>query len=280
MRECIYCGRQLEAGEKCTCAMSEARRRAKDGDTVKEENPKSKKYTKKQEKNRRKEARKENARETRKNTWKPNGAKSDVKGLFRDFKNLFISFIKAPVDTVMNPGEMSKTMIFMFVIIEGIIAGMSLFAVTTGAVRGPIGTLGAMMGFGGMNGYELVRGWILSALSGAVCSVIIFFVYSGVFFLVTKFIFKQFTPYWEFVKRFAFAAIPMTIIGTVGVILGLFSYQTFLILLISGIVGVILITYEILRSVWYSKSPTKIIYTMMLCIFIIVTILTGLLRFA
>lgn len=280
MRECIYCGRQLNAGEKCTCAMSEARRRAKGEEPRVEENPKEKKRAEKEAKKREAKARREEAKRARQNTRRTYTANGDMKGMFGDFKNLFISFIKSPVDTVMNPGEMSKAVIFLFIVLEGIIGGMCVFAVTTGAVRGPIGTLGAMMGFGGMNGYELVRGWVLSAISGAISGLVIFFVYSGVFYLVNKFIFKHFTPYWEFVKRFVFAPIPLTVIGTVGVLLGLFSYNTFLILLISGLCGVVLITYEILKSVWYSKSPTKVIYTMMLCIFVIVTVLMGLLRFA
>ncbi len=277
MRECIYCGRQLETDEKCTCAMSEARRRAKGGEQKVNENRRDKERAEKEAKKQRVKEQRNQKREARRNAWKPKGGFADA---FMELKRLTVSFIKSPVETVMNPGEMSKAVIFLFIILEGIIGGMCVFAITTGAVRGPIGTLGAMMGFGGMNGYELVRGWIMSAISGALSGMLIFFVYSGVFYLVNKFVFKQFTPYWEFVKRFVFAPIPLTIIGTVGVLLGLFSYNTFLILLISGLSGVVLITYEILKSVWYSKSTTKVIYTMMLCIFVIVTVLMGLLRFA
>ncbi len=277
MRECIYCGRQLNAGEKCSCAMSEARRRQKSEEPRVEENPKEKKRAEKEARKQEAKERRRRDREARRNAWKPNGG---IKDAFIELKRLTVAFIKSPVDTVMNPGEMSKAVIFLFIILEGIIGGMCVFAITTGAVRGPIGTLGAMMGFGGMDGFNLVRGWVMSAISGAISGAVIFFVYSGVFYLVNRFIFKQFTPYWEFVKRFVFAPIPLTVIGTVGVLLGLFSYSTFLILLISGLTGVILITYEILKSVWYSKSPTKTIYTMMLCIFVIITVLVSLLRFA
>ncbi len=277
MRECIYCGRQLEAGEKCSCAMSEARRRQKSDEPKNNENPKDKKRSEKEKKKQEARTRKNAYREARRNTYRP---KSNIGEAFDDLKRLAVAFIKSPVDTVMNPGEMSKAVIFLFIILEGIIGGMCVFAISTGAVRGPISTLGAMMGFGGVKGYDLIRGWIMSAISGAILGTVIFFVYSGVFYLVNKFIFKQFTPYWEFVKRFVFAPIPLTVIGTIGVLLGLFSYFTFLILLISGLSGVILITYEILKSVWYSKSPTKTIYTMMLCIFVIITVLVNLLRFA
>lgn len=269
MRECIYCGRKLEKGEQCTCAMSEARRRMR-------EEPQKTEPDKKTQKNEARE-RKRREKQARRNAYHASNT-HDIRGVFREVWRLFVSFIKSPIDTVMNPGQMSKAVIFTFVIIEGIIGGMCVFALATGAIRGPIGTLGAMLGFG--KGYELIRGWLLSALSGAICGTIIFFVYSGVFYLVNKFIFKLFTPYWEFVKRFVFAAIPLTVIGTVGVVLGMFSYTTFSVLVISALTGVVLITYEILKSVWYQKSQTKIIYTMMLCVFVILTILLNLMKFA
>ena len=43
MRECIYCGKQLEKGEQCNCALSVARRNAKNTQT-----PKSKSDIKKE----------------------------------------------------------------------------------------------------------------------------------------------------------------------------------------------------------------------------------------
>lgn len=282
MRECIYCGRQLEAGENCSCAMSEARRRAKNAEQPQESTKEQKREEMKRKKQADKQEKKEHKARMRqaRRTQRSFGKNADIGGAFHDFKRLLIAFIKSPVDTVMNPGEMSKMVVLLFVIIEGLFGGMCVYAITTGAARGPVGTLGAMMGLGGMDGYTLIKGWVLSAISGAICGIIVFFIYSGVFYIVNKFIFKQFTPYWEFVKRFAFVALPVTIIGTLGVILGFFSYRTFVILLICGLIGAILTTYEILRSVWYEKSATKIIYTMMICIFVIVTILINLIRFA
>ncbi len=285
MRECIYCGRQLEKGEQCTCAHAEAHRRAKgtQAPPSQKEKKAQEKANRKSEKERVKQARRDEAKRRKENakyTRKRSRTSDSFAGAFYDLKRFFVSFIKSPVETVMNPGEMSKAVIFLFVIIEGIIGGMCVYAITTGAGRGPIRLLGSMMGFAGEAGYNHIRGFLFSALSGAISGILIFFVYSGVFYLVNKFIFKLFTPYWEFVKRFAFVAIPMTLIGALGVILGFFSYITFITLLICGLVGVVLITYEILGSVWYQKSATKIIYTMMICIFLIITVLMALLEIA
>lgn len=271
MRECIYCGRTLEKGEQCTCAMSVAKRMSKSGaqSDTKTDSKADKKAEKQAQKVRRKEARR-NKREQRRAYRQYN---FNTKGILRQMWQLLLSFIKSPVETVMNPGEMSKGLIILFVALEGVIGGLCAFSVTTGAIRGPVGFLGNVMGFKGAEGYSVLGGWAASALSGAVSGILMFFLYSGIFYVVNKWIFKQFTPYWDFVKRFAFAALPFTVIGTVGVILGIFSQLTFIVLLVCGIIGTLLITYEILKSVWYSKSADKIIYTMMLCIFVFLMIL-------
>ena len=270
MRECIYCGRTLEKNEKCTCAMSVARRMAKDsGEPERTKTKADIKAEKQAEKNRKREEKK-NARAQKRAYRQYN---FNTKGTMREMWRLLVSFIKSPVETVMNPGDMSKGLIILFVAFEGVISGLCAFSVATGAIRGPIGFLGNVMGFKGAAGYSVLGQWAASAFSGAVSGIMIFFLYSGIFYVVNRWIFKQFTPYWEFVKRFAFAALPFTVIGTVGVILGIFSQLTFIVLLLCGIIGTLLITYEILRSVWYSKSADKIIYTMMLCIFVFLMIL-------
>ena len=275
MRECIYCGRSLEKGEKCTCPMSVANRKSKE-----QAEPEPQKDNRSEEKARKK-ARKEETKRQKKaerERMRANRSHVNCNNLFAEFKTLLIRFIKSPVETVMNPGEMSKAVIICFSVIEGIIGGLCVYSIITGAVRGPFKFLGNMMGFGGENGYGVLKGWLMSALSGGISGIVIFFIYSGVFYIINRWIFKQFTPYWDFIKRFAFVAIPMSAVGVLGVILGLFSLFTFIILLLSGAAGSILITYEILRSVWYSKSPTKIIYTMMLGIFVFLTVLMNFIR--
>lgn len=277
MRECIYCGRSLEKGEVCMCAMSVAKRKSKG-----QEDPKAKKEDiraeKKAKKARERQAKREQREQFKK--YQKERVNFDTKGIFSEFWRLLVSFVKSPVETVMNPGEMRKGVIILFAIIEGMIGGLSVYSITSGAGRGAFKFLGNIMGFGGVSGYGILKGWLLSAFSGAVTGVVMFFVYSGIFYIINRWIFKQFTPYWEFVKRFAFVAIPTSLIGILCVFLGLFSQITFLILMISGLVGAVLITYELLRSVWYSKSASVIIYTMMAGIFVFLTVLINLIRFA
>ncbi len=292
MRECIYCGRQLEKGELCTCAMSVAKRKEKEARAAAEKaaEPKTKKeekaeaHEKQRQEKEREKAKKKNERERRAETKRAsrNAARGSYnaykKNSFANVWRLFKDFVKSPVETVLNPGDMTKAEILLFVIIEGIIGGLCVYSVVTGASRGPLRLLGNLLGFKGAAGYGALLGWLASALSGAIGGVITFFIYSGVFYLVSKWIFKMLTPYWDFVKRFAFVAIPTAIIGAVGVILGFFSQTTFAVLLLCGIVGTIVLTYEILRSMWYSKSPAKTMYTMMLCIFIFLLIVLYIVR--
>lgn len=288
MRECIYCGRQLEKGEQCDCAVSVAKRRAKteneqkgNGDAAEKNRRKEEKLNEKKRQKERKENEK-NARREQARAWKEtrrnNG--SDAKLVFSEFWRLLVKFVKSPVETIMNPGEMSKSLMLLFVLAEGIAGGLSVYSVLTGAVRGAFGFLGNIIGLNGIGGYDMIKGGIMAALSGAVAGVLIFFAYSGVFYVVNRWLFKQFTPYWEFVKRFVFAALPMSILGVAGVVLGVFSQTTFTALLLCGVVGSLLITYEILRSVWYSKSTTVTIYTMMVCIFVFIALVTDFIRIA
>lgn len=292
MRECIYCGRQLEKGELCTCAISVAKRKEKEARAAEEKaaEPKTKKEEKaearqkqREEKERiKEEKRNERIRNAGERREKRSAARRQShiyeKNTFANVWRMFRDFIKSPIETVMNPGDMSMAEILLFVIIEGMIAGLCVYSVVTGASRGPFRLLGNLLGFKGVQGYNVLLGWIASALSGAIGGTIVFFLYTGVFYAVSKWVFKIFTPFRSFAKHFAFVAIPTTIIGAVGVLLGFFSQTTFAVLLLCGIVGTIVLTYEILRSMWYSKSPAKTMYTMMLCIFIFLLIVLYIVR--
>lgn len=264
MRECIYCGRTLEKGEQCTCAVSVAKRMQKEaqnnGDAPKNEKKKHKEKVKK-----------ERIKREKRRTF--TASEFDVGNSFKRAWRLFLSFLKAPVDTVMNPGEMSWPVILILVVIQGMIMGLCVFSVITGAVRGPIGFLGNAMGFRGAAGYETVKNWILAAISGALCSVAVFYVMSGIFFAVNKWIIRQFSPYREFVKRFAFVSMPVAVLGVLSVVFGLFSQTTFVLLLLCGLIGSVVIIYEILRSSWYMKSPGRIMYMMMACMFVFMFIM-------
>ena len=287
MRECMYCGRQLEKGEMCTCAMSVKRRREREAEQ--ESAPKTKKEEKQAERQRKtqeKEQKKEQKRDKRereKAARERAGAgytrqTSGGHGVFKNVWFLIKSFVRSPIETVMNPGRMGKAETLVLVMIEGLISGLCAFSIITGAARGPFSFLGNVLGFRGMSGYSVLLGWGLSALSGAAGGVVTFFIYSGIFYLVNRFIFRSFIGYWDFIRRFAFVAIPISMVGAVGIVLGMFSQHMFLLLLLAGVAGTVILTYELLRSVWHTKSPASVMYAMLLCLFVFMMIFTGLLR--
>lgn len=290
MRECIYCGRQLGKGEKCQCAMAVAKRRereAQNGSGQKTDSGDDK-AGRKQEKQQAKEkarAEKERARENRRQQQAyarqnmRNSARNNInKGMFRNVWQLIKNFFRSPLETVMNPGLVTKTEIFTILIIEGIIAGLCVFSIITGASRGSLRLLTSLMGFSGVAGYRLIMGWIASALSGAVTGCVVFMIYTGIFYFINKWIFKQFTPFWEFGKRLVFVGLPFTVIGAIGVLLGFFSQTTFAILLVTGLVSLVILTYEVLRSMWISHSTSKVMYSMMLGYMVFLIIFMYLIR--
>lgn len=286
MRECIYCGRQLEKGEQCQCASSVAKRREREAREAEERaaQPKSAKEkraeardAKKRENDRKKEEKRnerERAKRARAAQW--NNAYNSYNGIRKNaFSNVWRqikSFLKSPVETIMNPGDMTMAEILILVVIEGIISGWCVYSVVTGVSRGPLRLLGNLLGFRGVQGYNMVLGWGTSALSGAIGGVVSFFLYSAAFYAVSRWILKNRIPFIEFEKRFSFVAIPVTIIGAVGVILGFFSQTTFAVLLLCGLAGTVILTYEVLRSMWYSASPAKTMYSMLLGMFLFLTV--------
>ncbi len=264
MRECIYCGRNLEKGEQCTCAVSVAKRMAKEGSAPPKEEPKKER------------AKKERVKRPK---VKREKVKTEAKNSFARAWQLFLSFIKSPVDTVMNPGEMSWATIIILAGFEGLIMGISASILTAGKLQSALNFIPQTANIGNFIGYNLIN-WTISGVCGIISGIAMFFLYASIFFVVNRFIMRQFMPYKEFVKRFAFVAVPVSVLAAISVVFGFFSVTTFLILLITGLVGSVIITYEILSSLWYAKTPARIIYTMLLCEFIFLMILMNFIKIA
>ena len=128
------------------------------------------------------------------------------------------------------------------------------------------------MNFNGGAGYSLVLQIILCMVSGAISGVILFFLYSGIFWLINRFVMRLKTAYWEFSIRLASTWIPFTAICAIGVILSMLSPVTLMILILCGAVSVVVLTYEALRTEWISKSPSQVLYAMMLGYFVFFTV--------
>lgn len=281
MRECIYCGRSLEKGEKCSCAMSVHKRlekeqmnRGTNAESAQTDEREEKKAQARAEKERAKteKAQRKAEKAAKRNAAKSNRARTMGRNVLSNLWHNIKSFLKSPTETVMNPFCMGKAEIFMLAAFEGIIGGLCVFSVLTGTSRGALKLLGNLIGFNGVAGYNFVYTWIMSAVSGAIGGIVLLLLYSGVFFAIGKWIFRMFATYWDYAKRLVFAMMPLTLIGILGVILGIFSQVTFATLLLCGLAGNVAITYEVLRSMWSSKSASRTLYAMMGGIFVFLTI--------
>ena len=279
MRSCIYCGRELEKGEVCDCPQSVAHRVGKQQSSAERKNEtktEDKKSDKKQEKT---QSNYSNPYKTE-TSYKTGYAGTEAtrtsninpKGFFGELGRYIVRFIKSPIDTISNPPHLGKVAIMTIAALQGVVLWLCMFFILRGGGVGPLKILTSLMNFNGGAGYSLVLQIILCMVSGAISGVILFFLYSGIFWLINRFVMRLKTAYWEFSIRLASTWIPFSVICAIGVILSMLSPVTLMILILCGAVSVAVLTYEALRTEWISKSPSQVLYAMMLGYFVFFTV--------
>lgn len=278
MRSCIYCGRELEKGEVCHCPQSEARRMNKEnektadagsGEKTNAEERTSYKtgYTGRQ-------SRFERAKERRR-AKKAEKAKS-ADGFFKTLFDFVKVFIKSPVDKIINPPSISKAVMLVIAAAQGVVAWLGMFFLCTGMNRSIFGILGQILGFNGLEGYSAVARMLLCALMGALSGVVLFFMYTGVFWLINRFIMKNKTEYWDFSTRLSLIGIPFTVFGAIGVALSIFALRTLLVLFVCGLISSLVLMYEALRTEWVNRSSSTVMYAMTGGLFILFSVILNL----
>lgn len=289
MRSCIYCGRELKQDEVCNCPQSAARRAAKNNTSSKSSRADGNKQNTKQENyrnpyrtetsyktgyagNESKFERAKNKYRTRRAARKSKTEKVNAKGFFRGLWRYVINFLKSPVDSITNPAHLGKGAIMIIAALLGMVLWLCMFFIMRGGAVGPLKLLASAMSFNGSDGYRLIGMTALTAVSGAVSGIVIFFLYSGIFYLINRFIMRFRTDYWEFCIRLVSAWIPFTVICIIGTLLSLLSPVTLAILILCGAVTVAVLTYEALKTEWISQPPGKVMYAMMLGYFVFFTI--------
>lgn len=280
MRSCIYCGRELAPGEKCNCRNGA---RSRGGAEPQQEKKKTENaysgyndpnrteyrtgYTKKDNiftRMREKARARSNARHT---------ASGSANYGARNIWQMILSAITSPVDTVRNPAMIKLVTMIVLWAVQGALAWLCIFFVVTHSARGPFAMLANLLAFHGIEGYRVVGYMLLSMLSGAVAGVIGFFLYTGVFFGINRFLIRdKMTRYEEFCQRLAFTAVPFSLIALIGTVLSLISVTTLAVLLTCGAAVFVLLTYEALRTQWSGANPNRVIYMLMLGFFVIATV--------
>ena len=283
MRSCIYCGRELEKGEVCSCPQSVARRHAKSNASSAEnsreksgnnsynpnynQNTYTTGYTKKESKIKR--------------AWERHKMKRSIKRSEEAVsKNLLVilkQFFKSPVETVINPPYMSKLLIIVLAALQGALVWLSMYFILTNVRRGPFAMLAAFLSFNG-HGYQNILEMLFTVLSGAISGVMLYFIYSGVFYGINRLVFRFDTRFWDFSQRFALTGIPLAVVGVAGALFSTFSSTTLMILMLCGAASWVVLTYEGLKTEWITKTSGKTAYAMMLGFFIIFSVICYMIR--
>lgn len=289
MRSCIYCGKELKDGEVCDCPQSAAHRRAKETEAKKAEsgtdtsgedykyNPNYNSssyqtgYTKKESKFTQAWNRFKMKRSVHK-------AERSGKSFFSSLAELIKNFIVSPVDTVMNPPSMSKGTILSLAAAQDAVIWLCVYFIMSNVRRGPFAMLASLMMFNGANGYRNILHMLMALVSGAVSGVLVFFLYSGIFYGINRLIFRLNTRYWDFSQRLILTGIPTAVICMFGALFSIFSSTTLMILMLCGAVSFAVLTYEALRTEWISQSAGKTVYAMMLGFFVFFSFVCYLIR--
>ena len=309
MRSCIYCGKELAPGEKCNCRQSAAHQKAagnngsnnnynNTSDNSSKHNEKKETKQEKRDKKTKKTdsqnsyqgsgyndptrtayrtgyTKKDNPfkkafekarvkKEARKSTAYRRGQFG--KGFFRDL----LTALRFPIQSVQNPKRMSMWQMVVLWAMQGALAWLGIFFITTHAARGPFALIGNLLAFNGIEGYKTIFYILLTVLSGGIAGIIAFFLYTGIFFGINRFIMRDTsTSYNSFCERLAMTALPFSAIALIGTALSLISITTLITLLVCGAAVFVVLTYEALKTQWAWVPQDRTLMCLMLGFFII-----------
>ena len=280
MRICVYCGKELGQGEVCDCKMSvQIRSEKKDtphNDKTQNDNYYRTGYTKPKSRLKRKWERFKNKQSARKNS-RVNRRQTQTGGIREIFNDIW-QFIKSPVESIENPK--AYTMLYMLILsaIEGAIVGLGVFFVTTGASRSVFRNLANIMGLGGVAGYKVMLAMLYWAISGMICAVVLFLIYTVVFWLIDRFVFRRHTEFLSIAQRLVMTTVPMSVFVAVGVVISFISTTTLMILILCGVFVTLILSYIALSDEWSVFPPSKVLYSMILGYFVLFTFICSVLR--
>ncbi len=275
VRSCIYCGRELEKGEKCNCPSAVVRRSANASQerTQKSENKTSDgtySYSAKNNSYYTGYTKKENPIKSawNKYTQRKKAARSQNSTVRkRHRRNIFfdaVSFIKSPITTIYNPGEMSMAFIFAVIALSGIATSLgayTLFArIINGAASIKTGSINISMIMSGING---LSGVAIFAVISTIISIIAFFVYCGCLYIINKFVMRCNISFRDFISRLVLCPICIAFASIAALVFGIFSTTIFALFMFCGIASWIILTYESLKTLWSSKTPNQVLYGML-----------------
>ncbi len=276
MRSCIYCGKELEKGEKCTCPRSTANQKQDNKNESSTNNTENTKYNNT-------ERTQYKTGYTRKDSWfRRTAEKARARKAARgtrtyDKARLYgiADALRDPVDAVRNPKDFPMALMLALWAVSGALIWLCIFSVITNVPRGPFAILANLMAINGIEGYKTLAYMGMALLSGAVSGLVMFFAYTATFFLINRFVFRdKGTPYRSICQRLALTLLPFTVISVIGTLLSLISPLTLFILLICGAVSFMVLTYEALKTQWVYVEQSKVLYAMILGMFVLLSFIS------
>lgn len=293
MRSCVYCGKELAPGEKCDCPASVARRQAADAqkaDEAKKEPPKNepKKHHKekkhKEDKNgytgceyndpNRTQYRTGYTRDDNsfKRAYKQYRAQQRTQNSAGFFRGL-LRVLTAPVEAIQNPQTRPLPLMFLIWAVQGGVIELCFFSILTNAPRGPFAILGSLLMFRGVNGYRVLLNMVMHIFAGALRGMVFFAVYSGIFYLINRFIFRdRLNGYKSMCERLVMTGLPLAFVALLGVLLSFIAPVTLIIMLMCGLAGFVLLSYEAMCAQWVNLPSGKALYGYLLGIFVLLTV--------
>ncbi len=259
MRSCIYCGRDLEKDEKCSCPGAVNARRAKEG-------PETDAYT----------TAGTNTGDWQESTYrtgytnkkkkfsfkKPNFKKPEFKKNAKQVTGFTKRFIHDPVNCVSNPGFLKPVQIILIIIATALFVSLCGFFI--GARFMPV--------------IYNIKNLLKYALWGTLSGVMLEFLFILVLYLVNRFMLKRRVNFMTFAMRPAAALIPLMLFALLGAVLSFFASPSSVMLLLTGIALNVVLTYEAMRSEWSFMPASKTMYTLGIAYFIFFVIVFNFLR--
>lgn len=262
MRSCIYCGRDLEKGEKCTCPGSVNARRSRESaeshtytnaDTGStnggwQENTYRTGYTQKKK---------------RKFSFKkPNFKKPEFKKNAKEVTGFTKMFIHDPVNSVSNPGFLKPVQIVLIIIATAVFVSLCGFFI--GSRFMPI--------------IYNIKSLLKYTLSGTLTAILLEMGFILVLYLINRFMLRRKVAFMTFAQRPVAALIPLMLFALLGSLLSFFAIPSTIMLLLTGFVLNIILTYEAMRSEWSFMPASRAMYTLGIAYFIFFIVVFNILR--
>ncbi|MBQ7976316.1 MAG: hypothetical protein IJ300_11580 [Clostridia bacterium] len=257
MRSCIYCGRDLEKGEKCTCPGSVNARRAKENAQAEPNTDKAAGgwqestyrtgYTKKKRKF---------------SFKKPNFRKPEFTKNAKEVTGFTKQFIHDPVNCVSNPGFLKPVQIILIIIATALFVSLCGFFIGARFIPG-IYNIGNLLQY---------------TLSGVLTVTVLELMFILVLYLINRFMLRRNVRLMTFATRPAAALIPLMLFALLGAVLNFFSVYTSIMLLLTGFVINIILTYEAMRSEWSFMPASRTMYLLGAAYFIFFVVVFNFIR--